>query len=433
MRIYDIIEKKRDGGKLTNEEIAYFVKGFTEGEIQKEQASALLMAIFIRGMDIEETVALTDCMAHSGDMLDLSAVGSPTADKHSTGGVGDKTSLIVAPICASLGVKMAKMSGRGLGHTGGTVDKLESIKGYNTSLPTDRFIKQVKDINIALIGQTGNLAPADKKIYALRDVTATVDNVSLIASSIMSKKLAAGAQNIVLDVKCGSGAFMKTREDAVKLARLMVKIGNDCGRNTAALITDMDIPLGRYIGNALEIKEAVLILKGEGDSRLTELCLNLSSAILKLCFGMSFDEAYKKAQNSLVSGKALEKFKELITAQGGDASFIDNPDMLLGSVQKYEVKAEKSGYIASANSRLIGEASVVLGAGREKLDDVIDPSAGIVLQKTVGDYVKAGDTLATLYSAQSEKFPSACELFNSALVFSSEAPEISPLILEKII
>lgn len=433
MRIYDIIEKKRDGNKLSKEEISFFVNGFTRGEISKEQASALLMAVFIRGMDEEETVMLTESMARSGDLLDLSAFGNMTADKHSTGGVGDKTSLIVAPVCASLGIKMTKMSGRGLGHTGGTVDKLESIPGYRVDLTVSEFLKQVENIGIALIGQTGNLAPADKKIYALRDVTATVDNISLIASSIMSKKIAAGAKNIVLDVKCGSGAFMKTPEDAEKLARLMVKIGKNCGRSTAALITNMDIPLGSYIGNSLEIKEAVEILKNGGDKTLRTLCVELSAAIISLVFGKSHEEAVNDAEKALNTGIAFDKFKELVSAQGGDISVIDNPELLpVGQYQK-DIFAKESGYIVSQDSRKIGEASVILGAGREKYGDPIDCSAGIMLLKKTGDRVSAGEKTATLYTSDKNRLEAAAEMFNEAFKISKTAPEAKPLIFEKIV
>lgn len=428
MRIYDIIEKKRDGYKLTREEIDFFVNGFTKDEIKKEQASALLMAIFINGMDIEETVNLTDSMAHSGDMLDLSMISGVTADKHSTGGVGDKTSLIVAPVCASLGIKMAKMSGRGLGHTGGTIDKLESIPGYKVSLTPEAFFSQVNNIGIALIGQTGNLAPADKKIYALRDTTATVDNISLISSSIMSKKLAAGAKNIVLDVKCGSGAFMKTVDDATVLAELMVKIGKDCGRNTAAVITNMDIPLGTHIGNALEIKEAVSILKNSGDKQLRELCLILSANIISLAFNEDYQSAYAKASDALSSGIALAKFKELVSAQGGDTAVIDNTALLPTAAFRLEIQADKSGYITALDSRLIGEASVMLGAGREKSEDSIDYSAGIVLSKKTGDSVFAGDEIAVLYTNDSSKFKDAAEMFKKAITISNDKPENKPLV-----
>lgn len=428
MRIYDIIERKRDGKKLTKEEIDYFVNGFTNNRIKEEQAAALLMAIFIRGMDIEETVQLTDSMAHSGDMLDLSALGKCTADKHSTGGVGDKTSLIVAPVCASLGIKMAKMSGRGLGHTGGTIDKLESIPGYRVSLSPEEFFRQVNEIGIALIGQTGNLAPADKKIYALRDVTATVDNISLIASSIMSKKLAAGAQNIVLDVKCGSGAFMKTVGDAEKLAELMVKIGGDCGRTTAAVITNMDIPLGTHIGNALEIKEAVSVLNNGGDSELRELCLVLSAQIISISLKLPYNEAYKKAVAALESGKALQKFKELISYQGGDTAVIENTELLPKAEYEYDIIAKVDGYIGATDSRLVGEAAVMLGAGREKLNDTIDYSAGIVLHKKTGNKISAGEKIAALYSNDKSRFEAAAEMFEAAITITAAKPEIKPLI-----
>lgn len=432
MRIYDIIEKKRDGRKLTKEEILFFVNGLTRGEIEDYKTTALLMAIFINGMDVEETVNLTDCMAHSGDMLDLSSLGKLTADKHSTGGVGDKTSLIVAPICASLGIKMAKMSGRGLGHTGGTIDKLESINGYRVSLTPREFFKQVNEIGIALIGQTGNLAPADKKIYALRDVTATVDNVSLIASSIMSKKLAAGAQNIVLDVKCGSGAFMKTVEDAEELAKLMVKIGKDCGRNTAAVITNMDIPLGTHIGNALEIKEAVSVLKNGGDCQLRELCLILSANIISLAFNEAFETSYEKAVDALEGGNALKKFKELVFAQGGDVSVIDNTELLPTAEYSLDILSKGDGYIGATDSRLIGESAVILGAGREKLEDTIDYSAGIVLNKRTGEKISTGEKIATLYANDKTRFKAAEKMFNSAITVSKSKPEMEPLVYKTI-
>lgn len=432
MRIYDIIEKKRDGGILSREEIKFFVKEFTAGNIYDYQASALLMAIFINGMDFEETVTLTDCMAHSGDMLDLSQINGITADKHSTGGVGDKTSLIVAPVCATLGLKIAKMSGRGLGHTGGTVDKLESIKGYRVSMTTDDFLNQVNDIGIALIGQTGNLAPADKKLYALRDVTATVDNISLIASSIMSKKLAAGARNIVLDVKCGSGAFMKYEESALKLAELMVKIGNACGRKVTAVITNMDIPLGTHIGNALEIKEVVDILNGGGDDNLRELCLVLSANLLSASFSESYEASYEKAKNALINGSALNKFKELVAAQGGDVSMIDNTSLLPSAKKHLNIVAESSGYIGKTESKIVGEASVILGAGREKLDDTIDYSAGIIISKKTGDRVEKGDLIATLYSNDAEKLCQAKKLFEKSFTITNEMPTLKPLIIKTV-
>ena len=432
MRIYDIIEKKRDGHKLTKEEIDFFVQEYTAEKIEDYQASALLMAIFINGMDEEETVNLTESMAKSGDMLDLSAIDGITADKHSTGGVGDKTSLVVAPICASLGIKMAKMSGRGLGHTGGTIDKLESIEGYNTSIDTDVFFKQVNEIGIALIGQTGNLAPADKKIYALRDVTATVDNISLIASSIMSKKIAAGAQNIVLDVKCGSGAFMKDEQSAAELAEMMVKIGKKCGRNMAAVITNMDIPLGSNVGNALEIKEVVDILNDKGDRQLRELCLVLSATILSISYGWDYEVAYVKAENTLTDGSALNKLKELVAAQGGNTQMIDNTSLLPKCDNSLEIKANQDGFIQSIDSKIVGESAVLLGAGREKKTDTIDYGAGIVLYKKTGDKVSVGDTVAILYADNYEKLKNAEKLFNTSFKIGAEKPCEQKLIYQTI-
>ena len=428
MRIYDIIEKKRDGQKLTKEEIDFFVQEYTKGNIEDYQASALLMAIFINGMDDEETVNLTESMANSGDMLDLSAIDGTTADKHSTGGVGDKTSLIVAPICASLGIKMAKMSGRGLGHTGGTIDKLESIKGFNVSLETEDFFKQVNEIGISIIGQTGNLAPADKKIYALRDVTATVDNISLIASSIMSKKIAAGAKNIVLDVKCGSGAFMKDEESATELAEMMVKIGKKCGRNMAAVITNMDIPLGSNVGNALEIAEVLKVLDNKGDAQLRELCLVLSATILSVSYDWDYDDAYKKAEQTLIDGSAMKKFKEFVGAQSGCSEMIVLPKAKMS----LEIKANKNGYITSIDSRIVGESAVLLGAGREKKTDIIDYGAGIVLQKKTCDNVSMGDTIAILYAETEEKLKNAEKLFNTSYIIGKEKPRIKPLIYKTI-
>ena len=432
MRIYDIIEKKRDGHKLAKEEIDFFVQEYTAERIEDYQAAALLMAIFINGMDEEETVNLTESMAKSGDMLDLSSINGITADKHSTGGVGDKTSLVVAPICASLGIKMAKMSGRGLGHTGGTIDKLESIEGYNTSIDTDAFFKQVNEIGIALIGQTGNLAPADKKIYALRDVTATVDNISLIASSIMSKKIAAGAQNIVLDVKCGSGAFMKDEKSAAELAEMMVKIGKKCGRNMAAIITNMDIPLGSNVGNALEIKEVVDILNDKGDRQLRELCLVLSATILSISYGWDYKDAYIKAENTLTDGSALNKLKELVSAQGGNTQMIDNTILLPKCDNSLEIKANQNGFIQSIDSKIVGESAVLLGAGREKKTDTIDYGAGIILYKKTGDKVSVGDTVAILYADSDEKLKNAEKLFNTSYKIGAEKPETMPLIYRTI-
>lgn len=428
MRIYDIIEKKRDGHKLTKEEIDFFVREYTQGNIEDYQASALLMAIFINGMNEEETVNLTESMACSGDMLDLSAIDGITADKHSTGGVGDKTSLVVAPICASLGIKMAKMSGRGLGHTGGTIDKLESINGFNVTLNTDDFFKQVNEIGISIIGQTGNLAPADKKIYALRDVTATVGNISLIASSIMSKKIAAGAKNIVLDVKCGSGAFMKDEKSATELAEMMVKIGKKCGRNMAAVITNMDIPLGSNIGNALEIAEVLKFLENKGDAQLRELCLVLSATILSISYDWTYEEAYKKAEQSLNDGSAYKKFVEFVNAQGGNTDFTTLPV----AKKSLEIKAKKDGNIQSIDSRIVGESAVLLGAGREKKTDTIDYSAGIVLYKKTGDKVSVGETIAILYAENDKRLENGEKLFNTSFTIGAEKPETMPLIYKTI-
>ena len=428
MRIYDIIEKKRDRQKLTKEEIDFFVQEYTKGNIEDYQASALLMAIFINGMDEEETVNLTESMAKSGDMLDLSSIDGITADKHSTGGVGDKTSLIVAPICASLGIKMAKMSGRGLGHTGGTIDKLESIKGFNVSLETEDFFKQVNEIGVSIIGQTGNLAPADKKIYALRDVTATVDNISLIASSIMSKKIAAGAQNIVLDVKCGSGAFMKDEASATQLAEMMVKIGKKCGRNMAAVITNMDIPLGSNVGNALEISEVLKILENKGDEQLRELCLVLSATILSISYDWDYDEAYQKAEQTLIDGSAMKKFKEFVGAQSGCSEMIVLPKAKMS----LEIKAIQDGFIQSIDSRIVGESAVLLGAGREKKSDSIDYGAGIILYKKTGDIVNMGDTIAVLYAESEDKLKNAEKLINTSYIIDDEKPKIKPLIYKTI-
>ncbi len=424
MRIYDIIEKKRDKQKLTKEEIDFFVQEFTNGNIEDYQASALLMAIFINGMDEEETVNLTESMAKSGDLLDLSSINGITADKHSTGGVGDKTSLVVAPICAALGIKMAKMSGRGLGHTGGTIDKLESIQGFNVTLNTDDFFKQVNEIGISIIGQTGNLAPADKKIYALRDVTATVGNISLIASSIMSKKIAAGAKNIVLDVKCGSGAFMKDEESATQLAETMVNIGKKCGRNIAAVITNMDIPLGSNVGNALEIMEVVDILNNKGDNELRELCLVLSATILSISYDWEYSYSYKKAEQTLVEGSAYKKFIEFVVAQGGNSDL----SKLEYSKNVLEIRAEKNGFIQKIDSKVVGESAVLLGAGREKKDDVIDYGAGIILHKKTCDKVSVGDIIATLYAETDDKLQSGAKLFNTSFVISDDKPKKMSLI-----
>ena len=428
MRIYDIIAKKRDGFELTDEEIAFFVKGSVDGTIKDYQITALLMAIYLKGMTDRETVTLTIKMAESGDMLQLSGIDGVTADKHSTGGVGDKTTLVVAPIVASLGIKVAKMSGRGLGHTGGTIDKLEAIEGFDTALSPARFIENVKKHGICVVGQTGNLAPADKIFYALRDATATVGCMPLIASSIMSKKLAAGSECIVLDVKYGSGAFMKTAEDAEALSKMMVDIGTKAGRKVAAVISDMDTPLGFGIGNSLEIKEAVEVLKGENVSDLKEVCLTLAANIIKLAEGTTIEDARTKVETALSSGAAYEKFKEFIASQGGNIRQIENTELLPSAEFISEVLSPYDGYICRMNAEKIGSASVILGAGREKKEDTIDFGAGIVLHKKTGDLCKKGESLATLYTNKADTLKSAEKCFLEAISFGDKEPEKVPLI-----
>ena len=432
MRMYDIIRKKRDGFSLDKNEIDFFINGYTDGSIPDYQASALMMAIYFNGMTDEETANLTIAMADSGDKIDLSDIDGITVDKHSTGGVGDKTTLIVAPVVASLGCKVAKMSGRGLGHTGGTVDKLESITGFRVTLSPDEFISQVKATGICVVGQSGNLAPADKLLYALRDVTATVDSIPLIASSIMSKKLAAGSECIVLDVKTGSGAFMKAPEDATELAEKMVDIGKKAGRKMAALITDMDIPLGTHIGNTLEVQEAVSVLKGETDNDLKAVCVALASNIVALAEGISLDEAEKAVLTAISDGSAFSKFRELVVAQGGDVSLIDDPSKLPKAEYAYDIISDKSGYISHMDAETIGSASVILGAGREKKDDTIDYTAGIVLAKKTGDYVSEGDVMATLYTNNKEKLCPAEAKLLTALEFSETEPVKAPLIYKTV-
>lgn len=428
MRIYDIILKKRNGGVLSRDEIKFFIEVYTKGDIPDYQASALCMAIYYMGMNDTEIADLTMAMAESGDMLDLSRFGSLTADKHSTGGVGDKTSLIVAPIVASLGGKVSKMSGRGLGHTGGTVDKLESIPGYSTTIPEEKFISQVDSIGISIIGQSGNLAPADKKLYALRDVTATVDSIPLITSSIMSKKIAAGSHNIVLDVKCGNGAFMKNAEDAEVLAKKMVEIGKLCGRNIAAVITDMNTPLGTNIGNSLEVIEAVEVLKGRVDNDLKEVSIILASELVSLIFGLDSDEARKKVEEEISSGRAYNKMREWITSQGGNLDFIDNTSLFEASKFTYEVKSLVNGYIAETDTELIGHASTVLGAGRTKKEDTIDYSAGIKILKKRGDKVEVGDTLFILYTNNESSLEDAKKRCRKAVKFTDSKPTVPPLV-----
>lgn len=428
MRMYDIIHKKRNGGELSEKEIKFFVNGYTDGSIPDYQASALCMAIYFRGMSADETAALTLAMADSGDRIDLSGIDGFTVDKHSTGGVGDKTSLIVAPIVAANGGKVAKMSGRGLGHTGGTVDKLESIPGFRTSLTPDEFIKQVNDIGLCIVGQTGELAPADKKLYALRDVTATVESIPLIASSIMSKKLAAGSQGIVLDVKTGSGAFMKTVEDSERLAKEMVSIGKAAGRKVTALITDMDIPLGASVGNSLEVIEAIKTLKGEGEKNLTEVCLSLAAQMLCMVTGRDDMVCRKMAKKSIEDGSALNKLREMITAQGGNADVIDSSGAFKQPKFSVDIISEREGYISRTDAERVGIVSVILGAGREKKGDPIDPSAGIILKKKTGDSVSKGDVLATFYTDDETRIDVAKREFLDALIFGNEKPSKQKLI-----
>lgn len=430
--MYDIIYKKRKGEALNDEEIRFAVNGFTNCEIPDYQMSALAMAICFNSMTDTETAILTDAMAKSGDMVDLSEFGDLSVDKHSTGGVGDKTTLIVAPIVAACGAKVAKMSGRGLGHTGGTVDKLESIEGYKTEISIEDFFKQTRDIGVSVIGQTGNMTPADKKLYALRDVTATVDSIPLIVSSIMSKKLAAGAKSIVLDVKVGSGAFMPDLESATTLAKNMVEIGKRCSRNMAALITNMDLPLGHAIGNSLEVIEAISVLKYETAGDLKEICLALAANMLALSFKISHEEAYDKALNALESGLAYSKFKQWIAYQGGNVAWAENTGLFPKASIIYEVKAPHSGWISKMNTASIGNVSSLLGAGRVTKTDVIDFSAGIKLNKKTGDHVEAGETLCTLYTNKESIIKQAEELYLSSLTFSdTEVPK--PVLVYKTI
>lgn len=399
MRMVDIIEKKRDGQELTTAEINFFIEGYTKGEIPDYQASALAMAIYFQDMNDRERADLTRAMVESGDTIDLSAIDGIKVDKHSTGGVGDTTTLVLAPLVASLGVPVAKMSGRGLGHTGGTIDKLESIAGFHVELTREQFIDLVNRDKVAVIGQSGNLTPADKKLYALRDVTGTVNSIPLIASSIMSKKIAAGADAIVLDVKTGDGAFMKTQEDAEELAHAMVRIGNHVGRKIIAIISDMSQPLGFAIGNALEVKEAIETLQGKGPKDLTELVLTLGSQMVILAGkAKTSEEAKEMLLDAIHSGKALAKFKEFLANQGGDASIVDDLTKLPQAKYKIELPAKQSGYISRMVADEIGVASMILGAGRATKEDVIDLAVGLVLHKKVGDKVEEGESILTIYS-----------------------------------
>lgn len=431
MRMIDIIEKKRDGKSLTKEEIEFFVNGYTHGEVPDYQASSLAMAIFFQDMNDEERAALTMSMVNSGEKIDLSDINGIKVDKHSTGGVGDTTTLVLAPLVAAVGVPVAKMSGRGLGHTGGTIDKLESVKGFNVEISEKDFIKLVNDNQIAVIGQSGNLTPADKKLYALRDVTGTVNSIPLIASSIMSKKIAAGADAIVLDVKTGSGAFMKTLDDAEALAHAMVRIGNNVGRNTMAIISDMSQPLGNAIGNALELKEAIATLKGNGPKDLTELVLTLGSQMVVLAEqAASLDEARQMLIDAIKTGKALNKFKTFLSNQGGDDSIVDSPEKLPSAKYQVEFKAKKDGYITEIIANEIGVASMMLGAGRQTKEDVIDLGVGIVLNKKVGEHVEKGENILTIHTNTKEIDDILYKLDNSITI---ESKGEAPTLIHKII
>lgn len=433
MHAVEIIRKKRDGERLTRAELEFLIRGYVAGEIPDYQMAAWNMAVFFQGMDPEEITDLTLIMAHSGDTLDLSKIRGMKVDKHSTGGVGDTTTLVVAPLVASCGVPVAKMSGRGLGHTGGTVDKLESIPGYRVGLSPQELIKQVNEIGVSVVGQTGELAPADKLLYALRDVTSTVESIPLIASSIMSKKIAAGADGFVLDVKAGSGAFMKSEEAAIDLAKTMVKIGTLAKRSTVALVTDMNQPLGRGIGNALEVKEAILTLQGQGPERLTELCLELSVEMLLLA-GLTTHraQARKLLETNLRNGLALKKFGELIEAQGGDPRVVEDLTLLPQAQYQEDVLAPQAGYIQDVDPLAIGGAAMELGAGRETKDTIIDLAVGLELKCQVGDYVEKGAVLARIYGNQAQLMPQAIFRCTTAFTIGDVKAPVLPLIYRKI-
>ena len=430
MRMYDIILKKRANLPLTDEEIRFVIDGYVKGEIPDYQVSALLMTIVFNGMNARELGTLTLAMAQSGNMVDLSNIDGITVDKHSTGGVGDKTTLIIAPLVAACGGKVAKMSGRGLGHTGGTIDKMESIPNLKVSLEQDAFINQVNKIGLAVIGQSEGLAPADKKLYALRDVTGTVDSIPLIASSVMSKKLASGAQAILLDVKVGSGAFMKSIEDARELAKAMVDIGKGNGRSVKAILTDMDRPLGHAIGNALEIREVIDTLKGHGPEDLTYECIIMAAHMLVLSHICDYETALSRVQEALDSGAALERLRMMIDAQDGDSRVIDDESLLAIGKFTYDVTAPQDGYITHMNTEQCGIASVMLGAGRTIKDGPIDYSAGIVMHKKTGDAVSMGERIATLYASDESLFTNAAQTYLAAITIGNTAPIVVDTILD---
>jgi pyrimidine-nucleoside phosphorylase len=430
MRAVDIILKKRHGEALSGNEINFFIEGYVNGSIPDYQASALLMAICCNGMDSRETSDLTSAMVNSGDIVDLSPIKAVKVDKHSTGGVGDTTTLIVAPIVAACGVPVAKMSGRGLGHTGGTLDKLESIPGFRTDLSMEEFIQAVQAAGLAVIGQTGNLVPADKLLYTLRDVTGTVDSIPLIASSIMSKKVAAGSDAIVLDVKTGNGAFMQTTEDSFALAEEMVEIGIRAGKRVMAVVTDMDQPLGMAVGNSLEVKEAIAVLKNELSGPLKEVSLYLAANMLLTADACSsFEEGMKEAKDALESGKALNKLGEMINRQGGNKAVLENPDLLPAAEHVISVRSDTEGYISSIDTQKVGISSLITGAGRSKKEDKIDPAVGLVMKKRVGDITKKGDILAEIHVNNLKAYEEAAAVFHSAIHISEHKPEPKPLIL----
>ena len=430
MRMYDIILKKRADLPLSDKEIRFVIDGYVKGEIPDYQVSALLMTIVFNGMNARELGTLTLAMAQSGNMVDLSNIDGITVDKHSTGGVGDKTTLIIAPLVAACGGKVAKMSGRGLGHTGGTIDKMESIPNLKVSLEQDAFINQVNKIGLAVIGQSEGLAPADKKLYALRDVTGTVDSIPLIASSVMSKKLASGAQAILLDVKIGSGAFMKNIEDASELAKAMVDIGKENGRSVKAILTDMDRPLGHAIGNALEIREVIDTLKGHGPEDLTHECIIMAAHMLVLSHMCDYETALNRVQQALDSGAALERLRLMIEAQGGDSRVIDDDRVLTIGKFTYDVTSPQDGYITHMNTEQCGIASVMLGAGRTIKDGPIDYSAGIVMHKKTGDSVTVGESIATLYASDESLFTNAAQTYLEAITIGNTAPKVVDTILD---
>ncbi len=427
--MYDIILKKREGKELTKKEIEFFIDGYTRNEIPDYQAAALLMAIYFKGLTKKETFILTDAMRNSGDNVDLTSIAGIKVDKHSTGGVGDKTTLIVGPLAASCGVPIAKMSGRGLGFTGGTIDKLEAIPGFKTVMKQQEFIDTVNTIGIAVIGQTAHIAPADKKLYALRDVTATIDNMGLISGSIMSKKLASGSDAIVLDVKCGSGAFMKDFDSARRLADYMVEIGHSAGKKTAAFITDMDQPLGRAVGNAIEVKEAIDVLKGEGPDDITDLSLKLAAYMVFLG-GKSntYNEGICMVQKNLKNYKALEKFVEFVEAQGGNKRIIEDVNILPQADHKVEISAKNEGYIKKIRADSIGRAAMILGAGRQKKEDDIDLSAGILLHKKIGDNVTKGEIIAEVHGNEDNGIKEVLEMVRDAYKICKDKPKKTKLI-----